>query len=132
MIEQLLAHIDNLEEKFNESGETINHIGDLSRKNFDCKYGLLINLKRFVLENMLPYFIDKTAESLRGYNGDNFLVLQEREKLSELVSRYEDYLDITDVMDYFDREIQARFLEVKAEREAQRKYLKKKNETQMQ
>ena len=41
-------------------------------------------------------------------------------------------ITVLDVMDYFDREIQARFLEVKAEREAQRKYLKKKNETQMQ
>jgi hypothetical protein len=119
MIEYLMGFVDELEREFKEvSGE---------RKEFNGRYLTLIGMKKFILEDMLVYFIDRTVEGLKGHKPCNFLVETERNKLLKFCRKYQgDYLKPEEIMDYFDKECQSNYEKVKKQREIQRNYLKRK------
>lgn len=96
MLEYLLNYIDKLEK--------------------DSSSTLVIEMKKFILKDMLPYFIDNSIRDLKGHRPDNFLVQQQRRQWIKLCTRYEDYVDIEEIISYFDKRIQENYERMKGQR----------------
>lgn len=108
MLEYLLNYVDSLEKQIiDESG---------GRIKYNQRYHTVIKMKKFILEDMLPYFIDRDIEGLREHMPNNFMVQRERRKWLKFCTKYENYVDVNLVMNYFDGEIQKKMDKLKTKR----------------
>lgn len=108
MLEYLLNCVDTLEKQFIDKSR--------GRTNYSAEYQTLIEMKKFILEDMLLYFIDRDIEGLRGHMPENVMVQRERRKWLKLCTKYGEYIDINLVMNYFDKEVQNRYEQAKKQR----------------
>ncbi len=98
MIETLLAYIDGIQ----QFGK------DVSFKTFEYngRYKIAEEMRKFVLEDLLPYFIETSAKELRGLPLNNNRVVEERNRFIKICETYPTYVVQREVIDYFDAIVQ--------------------------
>ena len=104
-----MGYVDKLEELTNEALETTDSIGNDTRKEIDNRYTTLIDMKKFILEDMLVWFMDKDILDLKKLPLGSFKSMrieQERDKYKALGTKYKEYIDVDLIMAYFNKEVQ--------------------------
>ncbi len=99
MLDYLLGYITHMEEQFAAMNNKIPQKAEVHMT--DVRYDTLMAMKKFVLEDMVPYFIDQDMRELKAMKDPTRdLVHTTLKRWEEFCDKYPDYLDKQQIKDY--------------------------------
>ena len=98
MLEYLMGYVDTLEKEFQEMGANNAH---RQARMVDRRYEVLLQMKRFIMDDMVPHFIDEDIRYLKqAEKPTRDLVSTTIKRWEEFCDKYPDYLNKQKVKDY--------------------------------
>ena len=97
MLEYLMGYVDALEKEFQEMGANNAHI---QVSMIDRRYEVLLQMKKFIMDDMVPHFIDEDIRYLKQAEKPTRDRVSTIRRWEEFCDKYPDYLNKQEVKDY--------------------------------
>ncbi len=103
MLEFLMGYVDKIQEDFEQMGANQVH---KNAHMLDCRYETLMDMKKFILEDLTYHFIDQDIKALlEMQQPTKDLITITMKRWEEFCEKYPDYLNKDEIKDYIFRQM---------------------------